>query len=135
MLLTLSVSSSDFISYFLHTTYFNCVLEAILVAVYIFSLTSKLSSNKRGCRKRIHKRGRKCKKLKPYLYNIYIYTLLILGKKRNESQKEVKPAGLATKKKITPLPVCSRSGSATEDCITFKYFPGFCFGKFLRNRW
>ena len=104
MLLTLSVSSSDFISYFLHTTYFNCVLEAILVAVYIFSLTSKLSSNKRGCRKRIHKRGRKCKKLKPYLYNIYIYTLLILGKKRNESQKEVKPAGLATKKKLPPSP-------------------------------
>ena len=40
MLLTPSVSSFDFISYFLHTTYFNCVFEAILVAVYIFSLVN-----------------------------------------------------------------------------------------------
>ena len=37
MLLTLSVSSSDFISYFLPIpTYFHCVLEAILVTIYIF---------------------------------------------------------------------------------------------------
>ena len=39
MLLTLSVSSSDSISYFLLTTiYFHCVLEAILVAIYTFSV-------------------------------------------------------------------------------------------------
>ena len=38
------------------------------------------------------------------IYTTYIYTLLILGKKRKESQKEVKPTGLATKKKLPSSP-------------------------------
>ena len=86
MLLTLSVSSSDFISYFLHTTYFNCVLEAILVAVYIFSLTSKLSSNKRGCRKRILKRGRRCKNVN-LIYTTYIFIPSLFWVKREKNRR------------------------------------------------
>ena len=46
MLLTRSVSSSDFISYFLlTTTYFHCVLEAILVAIYTFSVVRRAQTS------------------------------------------------------------------------------------------
>ena len=37
-----------------------------------------------------------------------------------------KLSGSATEESIT---------FTTEESITFKYYPGFCFGKFLRNRW
>ena len=62
MLLTLSVSSSDFISYFLPiTTYFHCVLEAILVTIYIF--LRQINPKQGWMQKRLHKRGRKGKNL------------------------------------------------------------------------
>ena len=46
MLLTLPVSSSDSISHFLlTTTYFHCVLEAILVAIYTFSVVNRAQTS------------------------------------------------------------------------------------------
>ena len=64
-------------------------------------------------------------------------------KKEKESQKEEKLAEQATKPPTPPPSPPKLSGSATEESITFtteesitfKYYPGFCFGKFLRNRW
>ena len=46
MLLTRSVSSSDSISYSLLTTaYLHCVLEVILVAIYIFSVVNRAQTS------------------------------------------------------------------------------------------
>ena len=64
-------------------------------------------------------------------------------KKEKESQKEEKLTEQATKPPTPPPSPPKLSGSATEESITFtteesitfKYYPGFCFGKFLRNRW
>ena len=61
-------------------------------------------------------------------------SLFTVKKKKKGIAKEEKPAGQATEKLPFPPFPSTRSGSATEESITFKYFPGFCYGKFLRNR-
>ena len=195
MLLTLSVSSSGFISYFLPiTTYFHCVLEAILVTICTiqfyssakgficlhFSLLvlshTEIKPNKTlapvhaPLHEKLHPRltfqpGLKStpfRTTRPRITDMQQLNLLLqeqwriqgrgpgdpihfslpyfgLKKKRKkekkESQREENPAVQATENLPLSSFLSARFGSATEDSITFKYFPGFCFGKFLRNRW
>ena len=57
---------------------------------------------------------------------------LWVAKKKKRKKKE-KLAGQAKKNRPSPL-LSSRSGSATEESKTFKYFPNFSYGRFLKNR-
>ena len=75
MLLTLSVSSSDSISYFLLiATYFHCVLEAILVTICTFFLW-QIKPKQAWMQKRLHKRERKGKNV-----NVIIQGLVFQNK-------------------------------------------------------
>ena len=58
---------------------------------------------------------------------------LWVAKKKKKKKRKEKLAGQAKKNRPSPL-LSSRSGSASEESKTFKYFPGFSYGKFLRNR-
>ena len=69
------------------------------------------------------------------IIEICYWPFLILGEKRKRIAEGGK-AGRANDKTANPPQGKKESVTfTTEESITFQYFPGFCFGKFLRNRW